>query len=114
MQLDENCLLCNPLFHERFYKTTEVLALILAAAPFSTSQDELLDKTRLTPSQLLPICRALRRAGFIRYHEVFASNWVLSTSAAHLTLEDVFFCVVRDFDDGMPGTVAVPATAVGA
>ena len=114
MQLDENYLLCNPLFHERFYKTTEVLALILAAAPFSAAQDELLDKTRLAPSQLLPICRALWPAGFIRHHDVFASNWVLNTSAVHLTLEDVFFCVARDFDDGMPGTAAAPATAASA
>lgn len=111
MQLDENCLLCNPLFHERFYRTTEVLALILGAAPFSTAQDELLDKTRLAPSQLLPICHALRRAGLIRHHDVFASNWILNISAAHLTLEDVFFCVARDFDDGMPGTAAVLTAA---
>ena len=108
MQLDENCLLCNPLFHDRFCKTTEVLALVLAAAPFSARLDELLDKTRLGPKELLDICHALRRAGFIRQHDVFAANWVLCASAAHLTLEDVFFCVAREFNDGKPGIMDAP------
>lgn len=100
MQLDESCLLCNPVFHDRFCKTTEVLALVLSAAPFSVGLDEMLDRTSLVPMQLMPICHALRRAGFIRQHEVFATNWVLCTPAADLTLEDVFHCVAHEFGDG--------------
>lgn len=111
MRLDDNCLLCNPQFHSRFCKTTEVLALILAAAPYSVGPPELLDKTRLPPKQLLNICQALCRAGLVRQHEVFAANWVLCMSAAHLTLEDVFYCVAREFDDGIQPTAAPSGSA---
>ncbi|WP_206047056.1 hypothetical protein, partial [Noviherbaspirillum denitrificans] len=113
MHIDEHCLLCNPLFHDRFRKTTEVLALVLAAAPFSAGVVELLDSTRLPPKQLLAICGTLQRAGFIRQHEVFAANWVLCAPAAHLTLEDVYFCVAREFDDGLPCSSAPAGSAVG-
>lgn len=101
MLLDEGCLLCNPQFHDRFCRTTEVLAVILSAAPYSVDAPELLEKTGLTTVQLLPICRALGRAGLIRQHEVFAANWVLCVPAAELTLEDVFHCVAQEFNDGL-------------
>lgn len=92
----DDCIFGNNVLHARFCATTEILARLVSTAPRAVSLPQLEQATNRTPKDLAKLCAALARAGLLRAVPGAVQSWSLTCEPSHVTLEDVFRCVLNE------------------